>query len=64
MADLKPVQQFDFSKGENTVTSPYLLRPDQVQQALNFVCDEHGSLRVRDGTLIQNTISPTRCAPL
>jgi hypothetical protein len=45
----------DFSKGENTVTSPYLIGPTQAAQLINFILDEHGSLRVRDGTLIQTT---------
>jgi hypothetical protein len=64
LSDLKPVSQYDFSKGENTVASPYLLRPDQVQQAVNFLLDEHGSLRVRDGTLIQNSKSPNAARPI
>lgn len=64
MSELKPVAQYDFSKGENTVTSPYLLRPDQVQQAVNFILDEQGSLRVRDGTLLQNAASPNAARPI
>ena len=61
---LKPIIQYDFSKGENVVTSPYLLRPDQSQQCVNFVLDEHGSLRVRDGTLIQDSQSPNPARPI
>jgi len=64
LSELKPVAQYDFSKGENTVASPYLLRPDQVQQAVNFLLDEHGSLRVKDGTLIQNAQSPNAVRPI
>src|SRR3990167_9517361 len=65
MADgLKPIVQYDFSKGENVVTSPYLLRPDQSQQCVNFVLDEHGSLRVRDGMLLQNSQSPNAARPI
>lgn len=64
MSELKPIAQYDFSKGENTVTSPYLLRPDQTQQAVNFLLDEHGSLRVRDGTLIQTSASPNAARPI
>lgn len=62
--ELKPIGQYDWSKGENTVTSPYLLRPDQAQQAVNFLLDEHGSLRVRDGTLLQNVQSPNAARPI
>ncbi len=31
---------------------------------MNFVLDEHGSLRVRDGTLIQNSVSPNAARPI
>lgn len=61
---LQPIAQFDFSKGENTVSSPYLLRPEQVQQAVNFLLDEHGSLRVRDGTLKQDGQNPDSRRPI
>lgn len=64
MSELKPIVQFDFSKGENCVTSPYLLRPDQSQQVVNCLLDEHGSLRVRDGTLIQYSKSPNAARPI
>ncbi len=64
MGELKAIVQSDFSKGENTVTSPYLLRPEQVQQAVNVMLDEHGSLRVRDGTLIQTAPSPAPSQPI
>lgn len=55
---LTPITQQDFSRGENTVTNPYLVRPDQLQQAVNVILDEHGSLRTRDGTLSQGATSP------
>jgi hypothetical protein len=61
---LQAIKQFDFSKGENVVTSPYLLRPDQAAQALNVILDEHGSLRVRDGTLVQGSASPNAARPI
>ena len=54
-SQLQSVPMMDFSKGENTVVSPYLVGPKQVLQAVNFLLDEHGSLRVRDGTLVQTT---------
>ena len=64
MSELRPITQYDFSKGENTVTSPYLLRPDQAQQLVNFILDEHGSARVRDGELLQNSASPNAARPI
>lgn len=51
--------QFDFSGGMNTVTNPLVLRRNQVQSAINLLLDEHGSVRVRDGTLIQGSQSPS-----
>jgi hypothetical protein len=60
---LKPITHLDFSKGENTVASPYDLAQGQVQQAINLMLDEHGSLRTRDGTLLQ-TSSPVVGAPI
>ncbi|TSA51342.1 MAG: hypothetical protein D4R44_08125 [Actinobacteria bacterium] len=54
-SELQSSLSTDFSKGENTVVSPYLVGPKQVLQAVNFILDEHGSLRVRDGTLLQTT---------
>lgn len=49
----------DLSGGENLVTSPYLVGPKQSQQVNNFLLDEHGSLRVRDGTLLQLASLPS-----
>jgi len=56
-SELQSVPMLNFSKGENTVISPYLVGSNQVLQAVNFLLDEHGSLRVRDGTLIQTRAS-------
>lgn len=50
--------QTDFSGGENPVTSPHALKPNQSQQCINLLLDEHGALRVRDGTLLQGTAAP------
>lgn len=61
---LRPLSQIDFSGGENVVTSPFNLARNQVQQASNFILDEHGSLRVRDGTLIQGVQSPVPTRPI
>ena len=52
---LQAMPMLDFSKGENTVVSPYLVGPKQCLELVNFLLDEHGSLRVRDGTLVQTT---------
>lgn len=54
-SQLQSMVMTDFSKGENTVVSPYLVGSRQVLQAVNFILDEHGSLRVRDGTSLQTT---------
>src|SRR3990167_7246600 len=51
--ELQSILQLDCSGGENTVTSHYLIGQKQSQQCNNFILDEHGSLRVRDGTLVQ-----------
>ena len=64
MQQLRPIPIADLSGGENTTTSPYLLRPNQSQQVVNFILDEHGSLRVRDGTLTQGVISPRPDRPI
>src|SRR5690242_9189668 len=64
MSELKPITQYDFAKGENTVTHPSLIRPDQVAQAVNFLLDEQGSARVRDGSLIQGVQSPNPARPI
>ena len=62
---LQSILQLDFSGGENTVTSPYLIGQKQSQQCNNFILDEHGSLRVRDGTLIQGAAgSPLSAKPI
>ena len=53
MADLRIITQLDFSGGENSTVSPYLIGPKQSSQVLNMVLSEHGSLKTRDGTLIQ-----------
>jgi hypothetical protein len=48
-----PVQamaQLDFSGGVNVVSSPYALGQKQVLRAINMILDEHGALKVRDGT--------------
>src|SRR5438552_12498843 len=54
---LQAVIQQDLSKGVNLVTNPYLIGKQQSILDLNMLLDEHGSLDVRDGTLIQ-TSSP------
>jgi hypothetical protein len=64
MSDLKPILLRDFSGGENTVTSPYLLKENQAQQVLNLILDEHGSLRARDGTLAQGVAAPRPDRPI
>ncbi len=61
---LKPLPILDFSAGENTVTSPYLLKPNQSQQCINLLLDEHGALRVRDGTLVQTVAAPRPDRPI
>lgn len=58
MAELTPLAQNDFSQGENTSTSPYALRPGQMQQAINLLLDEQGSVRTRDGTLKLSVAAP------
>lgn len=63
-SELKPLPQIDFSGGENTVSSGYVLKPNQSQQIVNMIMDEHGSLRTRDGTLIQNSQSPSPSSPI
>lgn len=50
--------QQDFSGGENPVANPFQITPSQVVSMTNMILDEHGSLRVRDGTLIQQPRSP------
>lgn len=57
-SELTPMTQQDLSGGENTVASPFNLAPNQVQQAINVILDEHGAMRTRDGTLIQGVQSP------
>jgi hypothetical protein len=52
---LRAVTQQDLSKGANLVTNPYLVGAKQGLLYLNFLLDEHGSIRTRDGTLIQTT---------
>lgn len=52
----KPVVQ-DFSKGMNAVTNPYDLGDKQSMSLVNLLMDEHGSLRTRDGSVIE-TSSP------
>jgi len=64
MAELKPILLRDFSGGENTVTSPYLLKENQAQQIINLILDEHGSLRARDGTLKQGVAAPRPDRPI
>lgn len=64
MGELKPILLADFSGGENTVASPHLLKPNQSQQVVNMLLDEHGSLRVRDGTLIQGVSAPRPDRPI
>lgn len=56
---LKPIPLFDLSGGENTVASPYVLGRNQSQRVVNFILDEHGSLRVRDGMDTLTTIGTT-----
>lgn len=56
---LKPIALFDLSGGENTVTSPYVLGKNQSQRVVNFILDEHGSLRVRDGMATLRSIGTT-----
>lgn len=63
-SDLKPVPVLDLSGGENTVTNPHLLKPNQCQQVINMILDEHGSLRTRDGTLKDGASSPRPDRPI
>lgn len=56
--------QLDFSRGENTVASPYVLRPESAQQIINMILDEHGSVRTRDGSQAVTTISPRQDRPV
>lgn len=58
MAQLGAIAQQDFSQGENSSTSPYALRPGQMQQAVNLILDEQGAIRTRDGTLILSVSAP------
>lgn len=55
MAPLAAAVQQDFSKGSNVVTNPYDVSKQQSVLITNMVLDEHGSLRVRDGTLAVTT---------
>lgn len=57
MGSLQVKSQTDFSSGINAVTSPYIISPKQCLRVTNMILDEHGSLRTRDGTLLQ-TSSP------
>src|SRR2546427_12806689 len=61
---LKGITQKDFSGGENLVTTAYDLGEKQSQFVLNLTLDEHGALRVRDGTLVQGVASPDGTAPI
>ena len=56
---LRPVVQQDMSKGMNLVTNPYIVGAKQGLLYTNLLLDEHGSLRVRDGTLIAMTSPDT-----
>lgn len=56
-SQLQAKSQQDFSGGVNSVTSPYLVSAKQVLRAMNMTLDEHGSLKTRDGMLLQ-TSSP------
>jgi hypothetical protein len=47
----------DLSRGSNVVTNPYLIGKQQSVLLTNALLDEHGSIRTRDGSLIQ-TSSP------
>jgi hypothetical protein len=51
------VIQQDLSKGSNVAASPYVLGKQQSVLITNMILDEHGSLDVRDGTVLQ-TSSP------
>src|SRR5438309_1228792 len=55
MPSLERIVQQDLSRGSNIVTNPYLIGKQQSVLDLNFLLDEHGSLRVRDGTKIVTT---------
>lgn len=57
MPALERVVQQDLSKGSNVVTNPYIIGKQQSILLTNLLLDEHGSVRGRDGTLIQ-TSSP------
>jgi hypothetical protein len=56
---LRPIAQQDMSKGMNLVTNPYIVGAKQGLLYTNLLLDEHGSLRVRDGTLIAMTSPDT-----
>lgn len=55
MSTVKEIRQQDFSRGSNVVTNPFDLGKQQSILLSNLLLDEHGSLRVRDGTKIQTT---------
>lgn len=55
---LMSVEQRDFSEGENPVANPFDLTAKQVVEMINMILDEHGSVRVRDGTQVQGVQSP------
>lgn len=61
---LKALTQIDLSGGENLVTSPYLLGARQSQRTVNLILDEHGSLRMRDGTLVNGSASSNSTSPI
>jgi|SRR5882672_2845047 len=49
--NLKPVTKADFSGGLNTVASPWTLKPTELLRCENFLLDQTGALRVRDGVV-------------
>lgn len=52
---LQPITQASFAGGLNIVSNPYLLANNQVWRLRNFILDEHGSLRTRDGRITHTT---------
>lgn len=49
--NLKPVTRVDFSGGLQVTASPWALKPTELLRATNFLLDQTGALRVRDGAV-------------
>lgn len=51
--------RFDFSGGIDAQSSPHVLSPRHVEQAVNLVFDEQGSMRTREGFTLSDTAAPS-----